>query len=172
MDEMRQQQQQMQATPVQPPALQLPPPQRPLSPPTPEYYVPTPTTATAPLWQQRSDGITVVAGYHFFVAAIFLIGTVIMMIPTAILGVVSVVDSPDAVFPMFIVGFIAVIALLLSLLYLAIGYGLWTLKQWARTAAMALGIVSLFGVPIGTVTGGLTLWYLMQPAVAARFETQ
>ena len=171
MDEMRQQQQQMQATGV-PPTVQLPPPQRPLSPPTPEYYLPTPTTATTPLWQQRSDGITLVAGYHFFVAAIFLIGTIIMMIPTAILGVVSVVDSPDAAIGMFIVGFIAVIALLLSLLYLAVGYGLWTLKQWARTAAMALGVVSLFGVPIGTVTGGLTLWYLMQPAVAARFETQ
>lgn len=170
MNEMQQPQQQMQATGM-PPAIQLPPPQRPLSPPTPEYYAPMPTTS-APLWQQRSDGITVVAGYHFFVAAIFLIGTVIMMIPTAILGVVSVVDSPDAAIGMFIVGFIAVIALLLSLLYLAIGYGLWTLKQWARTAAMALGVVSLFGVPIGTVAGGLTLWYLMQPAVAARFEAQ
>lgn len=171
MDEMVQQQQQMQATPVQPSSVQMPPPQRPLSPPTPAYYQATPTT-TAPLWQQRSDGITLVAGFHFVVAALFLLGTVVMMIPTAILGVVSVVDSPDAVFPMFIVGFIAVITLLLSLLYLAIGYGLWTLKQWARVSAMALAMVSLFGVPIGTITGGLTLWYLMQPAVATRFETQ
>lgn len=170
MDEMVQQQQQMQATPVQPSAVQMPPPQRPLSPPPPAYYQATPTT-TAPLWQQRSDGITLVAGFHFVVAALFLLGTVVMMIPTAILGVVSVVESPDAVFPMFIVGFIAVITLLLSLLYLAIGYGLWTLKQWARVSAMALAMVSLFGVPIGTITGGLTLWYLMQPAVATRFET-
>lgn len=121
-------------------------------------------------WQQRSDGLTLVAGYHFVVAALFLIGTIVMMIPTGILGIVSVVEDPDAMIAMFIVGFIAIITLLLCLLYLAVGYGLWTLKAWSRVAALALAVVSLFGVPIGTVTGGLTLWYLMQPEMAAKFE--
>ena len=101
---------------------------------------------------------------------LFLIATIVMMIPTGILGIVSVVEDPDAMIAMFIVGFIAIVTLVLCLLYLAVGYGLWTLKSWARVAALALAVVSLFGVPIGTITGGLTLWYLMQPEVAAKFE--
>ncbi|MEZ4616306.1 MAG: hypothetical protein R2867_12505 [Caldilineaceae bacterium] len=122
------------------------------------------------LWQQRTDGLTLVAGYHFLVAALFLLGTLVMMIPTGILGIVSVVEDPDAMIAMFIVGIIAILTLGLCLLYLAVGYGLWTLKPWGRVAALALAVVSLFGFPIGTVTGGLTLWYLMQPEVAAKFE--
>ncbi len=122
------------------------------------------------LWKQRTDGLTLVAGYHFLVAALFLIGTLIMMIPTGILGIVSVVEDPDAMIAMFIVGTIAILTLGLCLLYLAVGYGLWTLKPWGRVAALALAVVSLFGFPIGTVTGGLTLWYLMQPQVATKFE--
>lgn len=122
------------------------------------------------LWKQRTDGLTLVAGYHFLVAALFLIGTLIMMIPTGILGIVSVVEDPDAMIAMFIVGTIAILTLGLCLLYLAVGYGLWTLKPWGRVAALALAVVSLFGFPIGTVTGGLTLWYLMQPDVATKFE--
>jgi len=122
------------------------------------------------LWKQRTDGLTLVAGGHFVVAALFLIGTLIMMIPTGILGIVSIVEEPDAMIAMFIVGTIAILTLGLCLLYLAVGYGLWTLKSWGRVAALALAVVSLFGFPIGTVTGGLTLWYLMQPAVAKKFE--
>jgi len=104
------------------------------------------------------------------VAALCLLGTIVMMIPTGILGIVSVVEEPDAMIAMFIVGFIAVITLLLCLLYLAVGYGVWTLKPWGRVAALALAVVSLFVVPIGTAAGGLTLWYLLQPDVAAKFE--
>jgi hypothetical protein len=126
--------------------------------------------ANKPLWNERSDGLTVVAGYHFVVAALCLLGTLIMMIPTGILGIVSVVEDSDAVIAMFIVGTIAIFTLGLSLLYLAVGYGLWTLKPWGRVAALALAVVSLFGFPIGTIPGGLTLWYLMRPEVSAKFE--
>ncbi|MCB0065281.1 MAG: hypothetical protein KDE19_24320 [Caldilineaceae bacterium] len=128
------------------------------------------TSQGTQMWQKRSDGLTLTAGYHFVVAALFLLGTIVMMIPTGILGIVSVVEDPDAMIAMFIVGFIAIVTLVLCLVYLTVGYGLWTLKPWARVAALALAVVSLFGVPIGTVTGGLTLWYLMQPEVAAKFE--
>jgi len=128
--------------------------------------------ASRTLWNQRTDGMTLVAGFHFLVAALFLLGTLIMMIPTGILGIVSVVEDPDAMIAMFIVGGIGILTLGLCLLYLAVGYGLWTLKPWGRVAALALAVVSLFGVPIGTVTGGLTLWYLMQPNVAQKFEAQ
>ncbi|HXF60838.1 MAG TPA: hypothetical protein VNK95_04435, partial [Caldilineaceae bacterium] len=56
------------------------------------------------------------------------------------------------------------------ILYLAVGYGLWTRRQWGRIAALALAVVSLFVVPIGTIAGGLTLWYLLKPEVAEQFQ--
>ncbi len=152
-----------------------PAPLPPVQPPTATGYpYPQPTPPAEPvsstLWKQRTDGLTLVAGYHFMVAALFLLGTLVMMVPTGILGIVSVVEDPDAMIAMFIVGTIAILTLGLCLLYLAVGYGLWTLKAWGRVAALALAVVSLFAFPIGTVTGGLTLWYLMKPEVAEKFE--
>lgn len=129
-----------------------------------------PFSPPAPLWQQRGDGLTLLAGYHFLVAALFLVGTLILLVPTAILGIVGMVDDPDAFFGMMAVGFATLVTLVLCLLYLAVGYGLWTLRQWARVTAIALAIVSLFGVPIGTVAGAITLWHLLRPEVAAKFE--
>lgn len=123
-----------------------------------------------PMWQQRGDGLTLIAGYHFLVAALFLAGTLILLLPTAILGIVGMVDDPDAFFGMVAVGFVALVTLVLCLLYLAVGYGLWTLRSWARVTAIALALVSLFGVPIGTIAGAITLWHLLRAEVAAKFE--
>lgn len=119
---------------------------------------------------QRPDGITLVAGYHYLVGTLLLLGTCGLAIPTIITGIVGLVEDPEAFIATVILGVIGAIVMLLSLLYLSVGYGLWTQRQWARTAAMALGVVSLFAVPIGTAAGGLTLWYLMKPEVAVVFE--
>lgn len=125
---------------------------------------------SAPLWQQRGDGLTLLAGYHFLVATLFMVGTLILLLPTAVLGIVGMVTDPEAFFGMVAVGMVALGALLVCLLYLAVGYGLWTLRPWARVTALALAIVSLFGLPLGTIAGAITLWYLLQPRVTAKFE--
>jgi len=125
---------------------------------------------TAPLWQQRGDGLTLIASYHFLVAGLFLVGSLILLIPTAILGIVGLAEDADALFGMVAVGFVAVLALVLCLLYLAVGYGLWTLRAWARIAAIALALISLVGIPIGTIAGAITLWHLLRAEVAFKFE--
>jgi len=125
---------------------------------------------TAPLWQQRGDGLTLIASYHFLVAGLFLVGSLILLIPTAILGIVGLAEDADALFGMVAVGFVAVLALVLCLLYLAVGYGLWTLRAWARIAAIALALISLVGIPIGTIAGTITLWHLLRAEVAFKFE--
>lgn len=123
-----------------------------------------------PRWQQRGDGLTILAGYHFLVAALFLLGTLVLLLPTAVLGIVGMVDDPDAFFGMIAVGVAAVVTLILSLLYIVVGFGLWNLRQWARVTAIALAVVSLVGIPIGTIAGALTLWHLLRSDVAAKFE--
>ncbi len=123
-----------------------------------------------PMWQQRGDGLTLIAGYHFLVAGLFLLGCLILLLPTAILGIVGIAEDAGALIGMAAVGFVAMTTLALSLLYLAVGYGLWTLRSWARVAAIALALISLFGIPIGTIAGAITLWHLLRSEVAAKFE--
>jgi hypothetical protein len=122
--------------------------------------------STAP---QRLDGIMLLAAYHLGVAALFLLGAMVMSIPMFVLGVVGVAEDAGAFIGMFAVGVIALVLMVFGLLDLAVGYGLWKMQSWARVAAIALALVSLIFVPIGTLSGAITLWYLLKPEVAARF---
>lgn len=121
------------------------------------------------VWSRRSDGVTLIAVYFFVVAALFLVGTVIMAIPTLILGIVTLAEEADAAIGFVAVGFIAAVLLTLSLVNLAVGYGLWRVQPWGRTGAIVLSIVGLLFFPIGTVIGAIILWYLLKPEVAAQF---
>lgn len=134
-----------------------------------ESTPPQPSASTSPA--RPDQGIQWLAGYHYVVAVFFLLGTVILAFPTVLLGILGFTDDPGAFIGMFAVGLIAMVSMIFCILYIVIGYGLWTLRQWGRIAAMALGVLSLFMVPIGTIAGGLTLWYLLKPEVAARFES-
>ena len=119
---------------------------------------------------QRDDGVTLIAAYHFFVALLFLFGTVLFAIPGAILGVVGVFEDAGAFIPMVFIVLLGGFLMLLCLLFVAIGYGLWTQRQWGRVGAIAVALVSLLGFPIGTIIGAATLWYLLKPEVAEKFQ--
>ena len=56
-------------------------------------------------------------------------------------------------------------------LNLIVGIGLWSLKSWARIAAIILAAFRFFNFPVGTAIGGSTIWYLLQPDVEALFES-
>lgn len=127
-------------------------------------------TNNVQVWSRRSDGITLVAAYHFVVAAIFLLGAVLMALPTLVLGIVTIAEEPTALIGFVAVGFVATVLLVLCLFNLAVGYGLWQVKAWGRTGAIVLAVMSLLAFPIGTVIGALILWYFLKPEVAARFE--
>ena len=43
-----------------------------------------------------------------------------------------------------------------------VGYGLLNLKSWARIAAIVLAILSLCSFPIGTILGGVVLYFMFQ----------
>ena len=120
--------------------------------------------------KQREDGVTLLAMYHFLLAGLTLLGTIGLSIPTVITGIVGVVEDSDALIATFILGSLAVVTMVLSLFLLIVGYGLWTQRQWGRVAAIAIGMLGLFAIPIGTIIGGATIWYLAKPEVAAEFR--
>ena len=123
----------------------------------------------APLRNGRDDGITLLALYHFVLAGAFLIGTVAVALPAVITAIVGIFEDSDALIATAILGVIAFVLMTFCILILIIAYGLWTMRQWARVATIALAMLSLFAVPLGTVIGGVTIWYLIKPEVAEQF---
>jgi hypothetical protein len=119
---------------------------------------------------QRPDGLTIVSIWHYLSGGIFLLVTVVVAFMTLAFGLGAVFHEAELVIPSFIFGIITLAFMALAILNMIIGYGLWILKPWARTAAMALAMVSLLFVPIGTIAGALILWYLLKPDVAVFFE--
>jgi len=117
-----------------------------------------------------SDGVKLISAYHFVWSILMILLMCAVSIPTAITGIVGFVEDSEAFIATAILGLAVFVLLLLSIIYAVVGYGLWTQRQWARTAAIALGILSLPAVPIGTLGGGITLWYLMQDRVAQKFR--
>lgn len=64
-----------------------------------------------------------------------------------------------------------IIMLLFGLLYIGIGYGLWTMRPWARIAALVISIISLFAFPLGTLLGIIGIWMFgFDPGVKAMFH--
>ena len=118
----------------------------------------------------RSDGITLLGIYHFLWAGLFLIGTVGTSIAAVITMIVGVTSDADALIATGILALIGALLMFFTAFFLIIGYGVWTRRQWARIASLALGVLSLFAIPIGTVIGGLTIWYLIQPGIVAEFD--
>jgi hypothetical protein len=118
----------------------------------------------------RPDGLTVISIWHYLSGAFFLVITAVVAFMTLAFGIGALADDPDMFIPMGIFGFIALAFMALSILNLVVGYGVWILKPWARIGAIALAIVSLPFMPIGTIAGALALWYMLRPEVGAAFD--
>jgi general secretion pathway protein G len=65
---------------------------------------------------------------------------------------------------------LALIYLVLGGASLACAIGLWRLRPWGRTLAIALSIVGLLGIPIGTIISILILVYMVRPEVKLLFS--
>ncbi|MBV7330364.1 hypothetical protein KFU94_19350 [Chloroflexi bacterium TSY] len=126
--------------------------------------------------KKRDDGITLIATGHFALGGLFVLLTGLLAIPTIVTGIVGLFEAPEAFIATSILGFIATIMMLLSLLYLIVGYGLWMMRNWARVAAIALSILgiilsvaSVVMIPIGGIISGFVLWHLLKKDIASQF---
>ena len=116
---------------------------------------------------KRPDGVTMLAVYHWFLAALSLLG-----IFGTLCGMFFVVLGNDqgifaALFWMTVGLLTAAAGLVVNGL---VGWGLWGLKSWARIGAIVLAVLHLPWFPIGTPIGALILWYLLaNPDAKAAF---
>ncbi len=123
----------------------------------------------------RPDGITLLSALFWVLAILAIISGLFMVgAKDALIEIIeedsgtsqSVIDFIDSIF----IG-VGVIMFILAIIYIVVGWGLWTLKSWARLAAIILAIISLISFPIGTILGIIILWYLFKPEIKAAFQT-
>jgi hypothetical protein len=124
----------------------------------------------------RSDGLTVLSLYHFFAGLMSLLAMCGILTIPATMGIASIASAQNDPNAAAITGIIGLFGLICSCLFVllvvanvVVGWGLWTLRPWARTAALVLAVVSLFNFPVGTGIGALSIWYLLRDDVKAEF---
>ena len=123
--------------------------------------------------QQRSETVTLIAVYNFicglgnlFVVCLFLVLPLIVAMSAARSsdGATATVISSIV----FLMG--AGIFFLLAAANFAAGWGLWQRREWGRITALVLAAIRLLNFPIGTIIGGLIIYFLVQPNVRAEFQ--
>ncbi len=78
-------------------------------------------------------------------------------------GIGLAVDDPDALSILTVVGVsVGVLLVVLGVPGIVAGYGLLSRRSWARGLAIAVGILNLFNIPVGTAIGIYTLFVLLQ----------
>ncbi len=125
--------------------------------------------------ERRPDGVLVIALYHLVIGVLIGMGICALLTIPFIVGVAASGD-PDARVAVPIVGGIMVLAagflFLLALANILVGWGLWQMREWARIAAIGLSVLRLLNFPVGTIIGGLIIWYLLQPQTVAAFQAR
>jgi len=64
---------------------------------------------------------------------------------------------------------VGAVLIAIGILDIIIGWGLWSLRKWARTVAIVLAVIGLISFPIGTIISIITLWYLFKPEIKTWF---
>jgi hypothetical protein len=105
---------------------------------------------------QRPTGVTILAVLEFVGGALGILGGCGAIGLGGLIGAGVAGDNPAAAGMAGVLGVgIGVVLLVLSVIGILIGYGLWTLKKWAWNAARILSIVNIvFGIL--SIVGGIT----------------
>ena len=109
------------------------------------------------------------SAFGLFIAAMVLLGTV------GAGAFLSMAHGPDVpVWTGLLVGtvgtVVSMVFAILALPGLALAYGLWKRRSWARVLGIVLGVLNLFHFPFGTIIGVYTLWVMLQPETKAILE--
>lgn len=118
----------------------------------------------------RAEGVSILAVYHYILGGLFVLLALVFSLPAVITTIIGIFEDPGALVATGILALLAFITLLMALVFLAVGWGLWKERDWARIGAIVLAGLGLLFVPIGTIIGGVTIWYLLQPQVVAKFR--
>lgn len=105
--------------------------------------------------KQLKQHIPVIGMLHLIGGILFALTGIFIFVFLTSIGAVT--DDPVAFRIMGITGIsVGVFLVVLSIPGIAAGYGLLTRRHWARGLAIAVGILQLLNIPLGTIIGVYT----------------
>lgn len=112
-----------------------------------------------------STKINLIAAYYFLFGGAFLlaaIGAIVMPLAAVMTDSSEFLARlPDWFLGLSLLGIAGLLAVI-GIGSLAIGWGLWQLKPWARLWAMIAAVLQMPLVPLGPIAGGASLYVLLQ----------
>jgi uncharacterized membrane protein (DUF2068 family) len=137
----------------------------------------------------RPTGVTILAVLCYLGAACSILVGLAMFLGMGAIGAMMEASMPGATAMMGAIGAgLGIVIMLFGVLYFFVGWGLWTLKNWARIVALVLTFISLGLTVLGLFGSlitfepvslffnlvfvgiyGLIAWYLMQAHVKQAF---
>ncbi len=114
---------------------------------------------------RRPDAVTMIAIWYFINVGFAVLGLGGMTI--GLLGVwTEAYHLEDILFGTLGMGIGVMAIFFYGIACGVVGWGLWALKEWARSAAIVLAVLQLLLVPLGTILGIIILFYLGRNAEA------
>lgn len=115
---------------------------------------------------KRPDGVTVISVYHFLVAALSVAGVCAALTVLLVLVFGNEYYARNAY---FVLGIGSTALFISTVANVIAGWALFKMLAWGRWLSLALGVLSLPLLPVGTLIGGVIIWYLLQPEVIDAF---
>ena len=116
----------------------------------------------------RPDGVTLISVWFIISAVIPFLGAAAILI-FALPAVITNTVGSDRYFAVGGVSFGFLLVAGLVVLNVAAAVGLLRLREWARWLAIGLAALGLILIPVGTIAGGLILWYLLSDRAKPAF---
>ena len=111
-----------------------------------------------------------ISAYIFYALAVIAVLGLCASVITNGLAISAAGDNSDAMTSAAIsLGVGGCISILFIALYGFVGYSLMKLQKWSRIAAIVLAVLALCAFPIGTIMGGIVLYYMFQPETKTVF---
>lgn len=126
---------------------------------------------SAEVRRRRPDTVTIIAIYHFVIGALALLGSLaILFFAILPVGMGRGNDPGGTAVALAALSLGLLVTLAFGIAALIVGWGLLRLRNWARWGAIVLAILQLPAFPIGTIIGGLIIWYLLSDEGRDAFE--
>ncbi len=110
--------------------------------------------------KRRPDGVTILALWYLVLAGGAAFGACAMTIPIGVMSFVADIPAGTSRIAALALGVGLTVTLVVGAVCALLAWGLWTMKEWARIAALALAILHLPFFPVGAAIGVATLWYV------------
>ena len=109
---------------------------------------------------QVPQGVKICAYMFYAVAALAVLGLCVSVVVNGLALASSSGDSSAMTGILIGMATGACPAIIFAALYGFVGYSLMQMQKWARIAAIILAVLALCGFPIGTILGGIVLYFM------------